>query len=74
MQQALNFRKRIINSVKGKSLQNQKLNGDMYCSMMNSYVNAINEEKLLTIVINSLLNKLKITLNSFQNQKKNSKE
>lgn len=41
--QAMTFRKRIINSIKGKTLQNQKLNGDMYCSMMNSYVNAINE-------------------------------
>jgi hypothetical protein len=41
--QAMNFRKRIISAVKIKTLQNQKLNGDMYCSMLNSYVGAINE-------------------------------
>jgi hypothetical protein len=43
VQQAMNFRKRIITSIKAKTLQNQKLNGTLYCSMINSYVNAINE-------------------------------
>lgn len=32
-----------MGSVKAKSIQNQKLNGDMYCSMISSYVKAINE-------------------------------
>jgi hypothetical protein len=41
--QAMKFRKRIIQAIKVKTLQNQKLNGEMYCSMMNSYVGAINE-------------------------------
>lgn len=41
--QAISFRKRIVSSVKVKCLQNQKLNGELYCSMMNSYVTAINE-------------------------------
>lgn len=41
--QAMSFRKRILSSVKAKSLQNQKLNGELYCSMINSYVSAINE-------------------------------
>jgi hypothetical protein len=41
--QAMSFRKRILSSVKVKSLQNQKLNGELYCSMINSYVGAINE-------------------------------
>ena len=43
MQQAMKFRKRILSSVKVKSLQNQKLNGDMYCSIISSYIKAINE-------------------------------
>ena len=37
------FRKRILESVKVKMIQNQKLDGNMYCSVMNSYVTAINE-------------------------------
>lgn len=41
--QAMKFRKRIITSIKVKTLQNQKLNGDMYCSMISSYVEAIND-------------------------------
>lgn len=41
--QAMAFRKRIITSVKVKTLQNQKLSGDLYCSMMSSYVTSINE-------------------------------
>lgn len=41
--QAMSFRKRILSSVKVKSLQNQKLNGELYSSMINAYVNAINE-------------------------------
>lgn len=39
----MNFRKRVTDSVKVKTIQNQKLNGDMYCTMIGSYVNAINE-------------------------------
>lgn len=39
----MSFRKRIISGIKVKTLQNQKLNGDMYCSMLSSYVLAINE-------------------------------
>lgn len=41
--QAMSFRKRILSSVKVKSLQNQKLNGELYCSMISAYVGAINE-------------------------------
>ena len=43
VQQALKFRGRIMGSVKAKSIQNQKLNGNMYCSIIESYVKAINE-------------------------------
>jgi hypothetical protein len=39
----MNFRKRITNSIKPKTLQNKKLNGNLYLSMMSSYVSAINE-------------------------------
>lgn len=41
--QAMALRKRIITSVKAKSLQNKKLNGTLYCSMITSYVAAIND-------------------------------
>lgn len=41
--QTLSFRKRILNGVKVKALQNQSLDGNLYCSMLNSYVQAINE-------------------------------
>lgn len=41
--QAMALRKRIITSVKAKSLQNKKLNGTLYCSMISSYVAAIND-------------------------------
>lgn len=43
VQQAMSFRKKIISGVKSKTLQNQKLNGTLYCSMITSYVKAINE-------------------------------
>ena len=43
VQQVLKIRRRILSEVKVKSLQNEKLNGDMYCSVINSYVTAINE-------------------------------
>ena len=39
----MNFRKKVTESVKIKTLHNQRLNGDMYCTMISSYVNAINE-------------------------------
>lgn len=41
--QAMALRKRIITSVKAKSLQNKKLNGTLYYSMISSYVAAIND-------------------------------
>ena len=39
----MKIRQKIFSNVKVKSLQNQKLSGDMYCSIMGSYVKAINE-------------------------------
>ena len=41
--QALSLRKRITEGIKPKCLEGQKLNGEMYLSMMNSYIQAINE-------------------------------
>ena len=38
----MKIRKKIISSIKVKTLQNQKLNGETYCTMISSYVNAIN--------------------------------
>jgi hypothetical protein len=43
VQQAMKFRNRVLECVKAKTHQGQKLNGDMYCSVINSYVNAINQ-------------------------------
>lgn len=43
VQQSMNIRKRIISAVKVKTIQNQKLNGEMYCNMLGSYVGAIND-------------------------------
>ena len=36
------LRKKITTGVKAKTLNHQKLNGETYCTMINSYVNAIN--------------------------------
>jgi len=41
--QVMNFRKKVTECVKIKTLQNQRLNGEMYCTMISSYVNSINE-------------------------------
>lgn len=43
VEQAKSFRKRLMGSIKVKTLHDQKLNGELYCSMMNSYVAAIND-------------------------------
>ena len=43
VQQVMKLRNNIKNGIKVKTIQNQKLNGDMYCSVVGSYVNAINE-------------------------------
>ena len=40
--QVIKLRKAILNGAKPKIFHNQKLNGEMYCSMLNSYVTAIN--------------------------------
>jgi hypothetical protein len=41
--QVLNFRKRVTGRMKPKTLHGQKLNGELYLSMLQSYVGAINE-------------------------------
>jgi hypothetical protein len=41
--QIINFRKKVINKIKVKSLNDKKLNGEMYLSMLSSYVGAIND-------------------------------
>ena len=43
VEKALTFRKRITSSIKCKTLNNKKLNGDLYCSMLTSYIQAIND-------------------------------
>lgn len=40
--QVLNLRKRVTHQMKPKTLNGQKLSGDLYYSMLNSYVTAIN--------------------------------
>lgn len=40
--QVLNFRKRVMSNIKPKTFQNKQLNGDMYVSLLTSYVTAIN--------------------------------
>ena len=42
-EEAMNFRKKVISDIKPKSLEDKKLNGRMYLSMMTSYVEAIND-------------------------------
>ena len=39
----IEFRKSIIKKMKPKTLNNQKLNGQLYCDMLTSYIGAINE-------------------------------
>lgn len=40
--QVIKLRKAILNGIKPKTFHNQKLNGEMYLSMLSSYVTAIN--------------------------------
>jgi hypothetical protein len=40
--EVLNFRKKVINKIKVKTINNKKINGEMYYSMLTSYVSAIN--------------------------------
>lgn len=40
--QVIGFRKRVIGRMKPKTLNGQKLDGQLYLSMLNSYVGAIN--------------------------------
>ena len=39
----MQFRKRVTQGLKIKTLNGKQLNGDMYCNMLSSYVTAINE-------------------------------
>lgn len=39
----MNFRKRVVNKMKPKIVNNKKLNGEMYLSLMQNYVSAIND-------------------------------
>ena len=41
--QVMKIKNKVVSNVKVKTLQNQKLNGNMFCSMMESYLKAINE-------------------------------
>ena len=41
--QVLNFRKRVVERMKPKTLHGQKVNGELYLSMLQSYIGAINE-------------------------------
>jgi hypothetical protein len=41
--QVINFRKRVTGRMKAKTLNGQKLNGELYLSMLQSYIGAINE-------------------------------
>jgi hypothetical protein len=43
IEQVIQFRKRVTQGLKIKTLNGKQLNGDMYCNMMSSYVTAINE-------------------------------
>ena len=42
VEQAMMLRKKITTAIKAKTLNHQKLNGETYCTMISSYVNAIN--------------------------------
>lgn len=41
--QVINFRKRVTGKLKPKMMNGQKLSGELYLSMLNSYVGAIND-------------------------------
>lgn len=41
--QVINFRKRVTGRMKPKTLNGQKLSGELYLSMLSSYVGAIND-------------------------------
>lgn len=41
-EQILNIRKKVLHRIKPKTLKGQILNGEMFCNMMHSYVQAIN--------------------------------
>jgi hypothetical protein len=43
VEQVMNFRKRVINKMKPKSINNKRLSGEMYVSLLGNYVTAINE-------------------------------
>jgi len=43
MDQVIEFRKRVTQGLKIKTINGKQLNGDMYCNMMCSYVAAIND-------------------------------
>ena len=47
--QVLNFRKRVIGRMKPKTLHGQKVNGELYLSMLQSYIGAINERPIPNI-------------------------
>ena len=42
-EQVVNLRKKIMNKMKPKMLNDQNLNGEMYMSLVNNYTNAIND-------------------------------
>ena len=42
IEQVIQFRKRVTQGLKIKTLNGKQLNGEMYCNMMSSYVTAIN--------------------------------
>ncbi len=41
--EVLSFRKKVVNNIKVKEINGQKLNGDMYSMILESYIEAINE-------------------------------
>ena len=43
IEQVIQFRKRVTQGLKIKTVNGKQLNGDMYCNMMSSYVGSINE-------------------------------
>ena len=43
IEQVIQFRKRVTQGLKIKTLNGKQLDGEMYCNMMSSYVTAINE-------------------------------
>ena len=43
MSEVIKFRKHVIGNIKAKTINDKKINGEMYYSMLSSYVNAIND-------------------------------